>query len=181
MPAETARTRLRDFAFEHHGYFTTQDARALDVGRRDLWQLAKKGFVERRGYGVYRFPDYPGEREAAFLEAVLLVGPDAYLIDTGTLALVQLALVVPSRIRVGSPRRVRATLPRRIEVVKTHHEPADITTIEGVPTVTIRRAILDARGRVMTERLIDAANEAYEKGLLGRPERDTVKRELRHP
>jgi predicted transcriptional regulator of viral defense system len=181
VPADTARARLRDFAFERHGYFTARDARALNVGRRDLWQLAQQGFVERRGYEVYRFPDYPGEREAAFLEAVLLVGPDAYLIDTGTLAFLQLALVVPPRIRVGTPRRVRTTLPRRIEVVKTRHEPADITTIDGIPTVTVRRAILDARGRVMTERLIDAANEAYEMGLLGQPERAALKKELRHP
>jgi len=181
MPAETARARLRDFAFEHHGYFTTRDARALDVGYQDLWQIAKQGFIERRGREVYRFPDYPGERGAAFLEAVLLVGPDAYLIDTGTLAFTQLALVVPPRIRVGTPRRVRTALPKRIEVVRTRHEPADITTVEGVPTVTVRRAILDARGRVMTERLIDAADEAYEKGLLDRHERDAVKRVLRQP
>jgi predicted transcriptional regulator of viral defense system len=181
MPAETARARLRDFAFEHHGYFTTRDARALDVGSQDLWQIAKQGFIERRGREVYRFPDYPGERAATFLEAVLLVGPDAYLIDTGTLAFVQLALVVPPRIRVGTPRRVRTALPTRIEVVRTRHEPVDVITIEGVPTVSVRRAILDARGRVMTERLIDAADEAYEKGLLDRHERDAVKRVLRQP
>lgn len=181
MPAVTARARLREFAFEHHGYFTAQDARALDVSRRDIWQIADQGFVERRGYQVYRFSDYPGEREAAFLEAVLLVGPDAYLIDTGTLAFLELALVVPPRIRVGTPRRVRTKLPRRVEVVKTRHDPTELTTIEGVPTVTVRRAILDARGRVMTERLTAAADEAYEKGLLDRPQRDALKKELRRP
>jgi hypothetical protein len=80
-----------------------------------------------------------------------------------------------------TPRRVRIGLPRRIEVVRTHHEPAEITTIEGVPTVTIRRAIVDARGRVMTERLIEAAKEAYEKGLLSGRDRDAVMKELRQP
>jgi predicted transcriptional regulator of viral defense system len=181
MPADTRRTRLRDFAFEHHGYFTTRDIQALGVDHGELWQIVDRGFIERRGHGVYRFPDYPAEREASFLEAVLLAGPGAYLIDTGTLALVQLGLVVPPRIRVGTPRRVRIDLPQRIELVRTHHEPADITTIEGVPTVTIRRAIRDARGRVMTERLVDAAEEAYDKGLLSARDRDAVVGELRQP
>ncbi len=181
MPADTARARLRGFAYEHHGYFTTRDMQALDVDHGGLWQIVDRGFIERRGHGVYRFPDYPAEREAHFLEAVLLAGPGAYLIDTGTLALARLGLVVPPRIRVGTPRRVRIDLPKRIEVVRTHHEPGEITTIEGVPTVTIRRAILDARGRVMTERLIDAAMEAYEKGLLGARDRDAVIKDLRQP
>jgi predicted transcriptional regulator of viral defense system len=178
MPTATGRARLRDFAYEHQGYFTTRDMQALDVDHGELWQIVDRGFIERRGYGVYRFPDYPAVREANFLEAVLLAGPGAYLIDTGTLALAELGLVVPPRIRVGTPRRVRINLPKRVEVVRTHHDPADITTIEGVPTVTIRRAILDARGRVMTERLVDAAEEAYERGLLGRKDRDAAVREL---
>jgi predicted transcriptional regulator of viral defense system len=181
MPADTARSRLEDFAYEHHGYFTTVDMKTLHVDHGELWQIVNRGFIERCGYGVYRFPDYPAEREASFLEAVLLTGRGAYLIDTGTLALAQLGLVVPPRIRVGTPRRVRIDVPQRIEVVKTHHEPADITTIEGVPTVTIRRAILDARGRVMTERLIDAAEEAYERGLLSARDRDAVVGVLRQP
>ena len=178
MPAETTRTRLHDFAWDHHGYFTKRDAVALGVGDMDLWQVVHQGFIERRGHGVYRFPDYPAGREAPFLEAVLLAGKGAYLIDTGTLALVQLALVVPPRIRVGTPRRVRVEVPRRVEIVKTRHSPEDITTIEGVPTVTVRRALLDARGRVMTERLVDAAEEAYDRGLLDRQGRDAVVREL---
>ena len=179
MPADTARARLRELADEHYGYFTTRDMRDLGIDHGELWQIVNRGFIERRGHGVYMFPDHPAGREASFLEAVLLAGPGAYLIDTGALALAGLGLVVPQRIRVGTHRRVRINLPKRLEVVRTNHDPAEITTLNGVPTVKIRRAILDARGRVMTERLIDAADEAYENGLLNAKDRDAVKEELR--
>ena len=91
----------------------------------------------------------------------------------------RLALVVPERIRVGTNRRARVTLPQHVELVRTHHAPQDITTIEGVPTVSIPRAILDSVGRVVTDRLIDAAREANEKGLIGIGEMNRLIEELR--
>ncbi|MCY7417980.1 MAG: hypothetical protein LH650_05710 [Chloroflexi bacterium] len=112
------------------------------------------------------------------MEAVLLAGPGAYLIDTGTLAMEGLALVAPRAIRVGTQRRVETKLPDRVELVRTHHPPEDITTIEGVPTVTIPRAIRDSVGHVMTERLIAAAEEANEKGLIGIGEMQRLTTEL---
>jgi hypothetical protein len=37
---------------------------------------------------------------------------------------------------------------------------------EGIPTTTVARALLDARGLIMTDRLIEAAKEAMRRGLL---------------
>lgn len=179
MPAMTARSRLRAPAEEHHGYVTTGDATRLGIDHAYLRSLARQGFLEHVGYGLYRFADIPLTDRSGFMEAVLLAGPGAYLIDTGTLAMERLALVVPERIRVGTNRRARVTLPRNVELVRTHHAPQDITAIEGVPTVSIPRAILDSVGRVMTDRLIDAAREANEKGLIGIGEMNSLIAELR--
>jgi predicted transcriptional regulator of viral defense system len=179
MPAMTARARLREPAEEHYGFVTTADATALGIDHAYLRSLARQGFLEHVGHALYRFVDIPLTARTSFMEAVLLAGPGAYLIDTGTLAMEGLALVVPERIRVGTRRRVRIALPRNIELVRTDHPPKDVTEIEGVPTVTIRRAILDSVGRVMKERLIDAAQEANEKGLIGIGEMAGLIEELR--
>jgi len=155
------------------------DATRLGIDHAYLRSMARQGFLEHVGHGLYRFPDIPWTDRTGFMEAVLLAGPGAFLIDTGTLAMERLALVVPERIRVGTKRRVRVTLPRHVELVNTHHAPVDITAIEGVPTVTIPRAILDSVGRVMTERLVDAAQDANEKGLIGIGEMNRLIEELR--
>ena len=100
------------------------------------------------------------------MEAVLQVGPGAYLTQDAVLALHHLAFVVPKRTRVGVNRRVRTKVPNYIEVVRQDVDAREITTYEGIPATTIARALIDSRGLVMNERLIEAAKEALERGLL---------------
>lgn len=155
--------------------------RELGVSHGAAWQLVQRGWLEHVGHRVYRIEGHPVTTAGGFLEAVLLVGDGAYLVDTGTLSLTDLGLVVPERVRVGTPRRVRTRLPEWIEIVRDDHDPALLTTVDGVPTVAVHRAILESRGRVMTERLVDAALEAYDKGLITLRERYAVLVELRGP
>ncbi|MEQ8717895.1 MAG: type IV toxin-antitoxin system AbiEi family antitoxin domain-containing protein [Acidimicrobiales bacterium] len=168
--ADTYRRQLRDLAFDQYGYVTTRDADELDVPPVELRKLAARGGLEHVGRGVYRFEEIPKTACDEYMEAVLLVGRDAYLTHDAVLALHDLGLVNPRRIRVGTPHRVRTQLPDRVEMIRRDLDPADLTRFEGVPTTTVARALVDCRDLVMGERLVDAAQEAAERGLLTRRE-----------
>jgi predicted transcriptional regulator of viral defense system len=94
------------------------------------------------------------------------------------LALHHLALVNPSRIRVGVPRRVRAALPQFIDLREEEMPAEDLTVYEGLRSTTVARALLDCRGQVMTERLLDATKQAKAEGLLTSREYARVRRAL---
>ncbi|MDZ7733540.1 MAG: hypothetical protein U5R31_11000 [Acidimicrobiia bacterium] len=102
------------------------------------------------------------------MEAVLVVGRDAYVTHDAVLALHDLGLINPRRIRVGTPHRVRTQLPDRVEMIRRDLDPADLTLFEGIPTTTVAQALIDCRDLVMGERLVGAAQEAAERGLLTR-------------
>lgn len=108
------------------------------------------------------------------MEAVLRVGPDAYLTHDAVLAFHELAQVNPRLIRVGTPHRVRARMPDFIEVVREQVDPADLTTYQGVPSASVARALIDCRDIVMRDRLLDAVAAAKRTGLLRTREAEWV-------
>lgn len=172
--ANTYRRRLYDQALDQYGYVRTQDAEAVGVPPVELRKLAARGGLEHLAYGLYRFDDIPRTSRDQYMEAVLRVGSDAYLTQDAVLALHELALVNPRRIRVGTPRRTRGQLPDHIEVIQERLDPADLTAYEGIPSATIGRALLDCREIVMNERLVDATREAARQGLLRKREATRV-------
>ena len=93
-------------------------------------------------------------------------------------ALHELGLVNPRRIRIGTPKRARPRLPAHIEVIQRPLEARELTAYEGIPSATVARALLDCRGLVMGERLLEAAQEAARVGLLRKSEADRVLAEL---
>ena len=176
--ADTYRRRLRDRALDQYGYVTARDGEELGVPAVELRKLAQRGGLEHVAYGLYRFEEIPRTDRDQYMEAVLWVGADSYLTHDAVLALHDLGLVNPRRIRVGAPRRVRARLPGHIEVIQRRLEPTDLTVYEAIPSTTVARALLDCRGLVMRERLMDAGHEAARRGLLRPNETKTVLAEL---
>lgn len=164
--ADTNRRRLRDRALDQYGYVTTRDAVHLGIPAVELRKVAHRGGLEHVAYGLYRFDDIPRTDRDQYMEAVLRVGTDAYLTHDVVLALHDLGLVNPRRIRVGTPRRTRPQLPAYIEVIQRRLETGDLTTYEGIPAVTVARALLDCRGLILRDRLVEAGQEAARRGLL---------------
>ena len=162
-----------------YGFVTTADALEVGVPAVELPKLAEHGAFSHVAYGLYRFDDMPTSPRDMFAEAVLRVGRGAHLTRDAVLAFHGLALVNPSRVRVGSPRRVRVHLPAWVDVVTENMAADDLTVYDGVPSATVARALVDCRGEVMTERLIDAVAEARGQGLLAAAEADHVLADLR--
>jgi predicted transcriptional regulator of viral defense system len=172
--ADTYRRRLRERALDRYGYVTTEDASDLGVPPVELRKLASRGGLEHVAYGLYRFDDIPFTGRDPYMEAVLRVGRDAYLTHDAVLGIHDLGLVNPRRIRVGTPHRVRSRIPEHIQVVQQHLARTDLAVYEGIPSATVARALLDCRGIVMPDRLVDAGREAAARGLLRRSEASRV-------
>jgi hypothetical protein len=53
-------------------------------------------------------------------------------------------------------------------VIREQVAPDDLTSYEGIPSTTVRRALLDSRDIVMIDRLVEATEEAGHRGLVPR-------------
>ncbi|HCB07321.1 MAG TPA: hypothetical protein DEQ43_24245 [Nocardioides bacterium] len=174
--AVTYRQILRELAFDAHGVVTLDAARAAGVPEVSVRQLAERGALERLGKGVYRMTEMPRGALDEFAEAVALVGGDAVLADEAVLAAHDLAQVNLRRIKVAvpSPSRVRQELPRTIDVVRRRVPEADRDAVDGIPSMSITAALIASIGRVMPERLLDAAQQARARSLISAADLDQV-------
>jgi predicted transcriptional regulator of viral defense system len=179
MPANTYRRRARELAMGQYGYFTTDEARDLGIPVVELAKLSAREQVRHVAYGLYRFDDVPVTEYDQYFEAVARVGKDAFLTGDSVLALHDLALVNPRRRRIGTTRRVRAKLPDWIDVVREEVDPDSLTTYFMIPSVTVAHAIRSCQGKVMTERLLQAVDDALAEGLVSESEGHALRRELR--
>ena len=162
------RSALYALAAEHHGFVTTEMARAIGVPSVEVRKLAARGGMSNVARGLYRVEGIDGGDRAPYAEAVLRVGDDAHLVGDSVLALHDLALVNPRRIKVGTPRRVRKDLPSHIQLVHTQTDPADLTEYDGIPSLTVAAALRDSIGAVMPDRLSEAVERAADEGLVRR-------------
>jgi predicted transcriptional regulator of viral defense system len=172
------RQTVREIALDQYGYITTRAAADAGVPAVELRKLAARGALTNVAYGLYRLADAHPTEYDQFAEALLRVGDGAYLRGDAVLAMHHLALVNPRRIRVGVPRRVRAVLPEFVDLREDDMPEEDLTDYEGLRATTVARALLDCRGQVMTERLLDAAKQAKAEGLLTGREYVRVRRAL---
>ena len=168
---------VRELALDRYGYVTTKDAVIAGVPAIELPKLAARGGLQNVAYGLYRVPDVPVTALDQFAEALLRAGDGAYLHGESVLALLGLADVNPRRIKVAVPRRARSKLPAFIELTRVAGG-LPTTHYEALPTQPIADAILECRGQIETERLLEAARQARAEGLLTTAEWQRVRKEL---
>lgn len=168
---------VREIAFDHYGYVTTKAAAEAGVPAVELPKLAARGGLDNVTYGIYRVTDIPPTPYDQFAEALLRAGEGAYLHGESVLALFGLADVNPKRVKVAVRRRTRATFPSFMELTQVKDE-ARTTFYEGLAAQPVADAILECRGRIETERLLDAAKQARGEGLLTTSEWQRVRKGL---
>lgn len=168
---------VREIALDHYGYVTTSAAVDAGVPAIELPKLAARGGLKNIAYGLYRVLDIPPTAHDQFAEALLRVGKGAYLHGDSVLALFGLADVNPRRIKVAVRRRARSKLPSFIELTQIKAE-ARTTLYEGLEAQPVAEAILECRGHIETERLMDAAKQARAEGLLTTTEWKQVRKGL---
>lgn len=156
---------LRWLAIDNHGIVTTGQAQSAGVPAVEVRKLASRGALTRIGHGVYRMEEAPTTALTAYAEALALVGKGAFLADESVLAVHDLAHVNPRTIKVGTDRRVRTQLPSTIHLLRLPRL-SETEYVEGLVAMPLSQALLACRGRVLSERLMDATREAQTRGLL---------------
>ena len=112
-----------------------------------------------------------------FAEAVALAGDGAYLWGDAVLSMHGLALVDPAAVTVATPRRVRRRLPAWVRLTPAP-KGCSPTLYEGIPSQSVADALRACNGSVMPERLLEAADEARDRGLVTEKEYRALKEEL---
>lgn len=167
---------IYDIAADNYGLITTAQAEDIGTARSELSRWAKLGKLDRRGRGLYRITHWVPTEFDRFAEAVALVGEGAFLFGDAVLSMHGLALVNPSKIKVAVPGRMRRSLPDWIEPVSAGN--LSHTHYEGIASQSVHDALLACKGSIMSERLLDAAREAKEQGLVRDSEYKVLRREL---
>ena len=168
---------ISELAIDNYGIVTAAQAVKIGVALKDVHEWVQSGRLEKVGRGVFRLRNYPYSEYCHYAEAVALVGDGAWICGDSVLAMHNLALVNPLRICVATTKRVRRTLPEWIEVVKKSGD-ADKDDFNGIPCQNLASVLIEARGRLMLERLHQAITEARGRGLLSVPDNERIKKEF---
>lgn len=128
---------LWDLAEEHHGVVTSNAAAAVGVPRAELVKLARRGWLEHVGHGVYRLPRLAGTGWDELAEAVAWPAGKGVLSHATALLVHELADVNPNTINLTLPPGYR---PRRkggngITLYWENLSSKEIETKEGLPVV----------------------------------------------
>lgn len=168
---------LLDVANGQYGYVTADDARALGIDPAQLRLMHHREVLNRPARGLYRFPSVPTTALDQYMEATLWPRTPSVLSHETALDLHDLCDVNPARIHLTVPPgyRLRRDLPAMYELHLRALDASDISSHEGIPIVTVRRAILDGiEARLGGQLINQAVATAERRGLLGRDALDDI-------
>lgn len=170
---------LHERAADQCGYITTRDADELGVNPQRLQVMKQRGVVTPVSRGVFRFPDVPAGALDQYVEATLWpLEVQGVLSHATALDLHALCDINPTRIDISVPASFRSirTPP---EVLRVHREDIpqrDMTWHEGLPIVTVRRAILGGIEQHVGWNLIEQAiDTARRTGRLNAEQADELR------
>ena len=159
--------QLYEIAESQAGYFSAAQARQAGFSSQLLSYHARTGLVERVSRGTYRLRRFPGSPHEDLFNAQLRAGPDSVISHDSALALYELSDVLPSEVHVTVPR----TASRRRAGMRQHTNrltSEDVTGREGLRVTTVSRTIADvARSGLSEDRILQAIEEAIDRGLIG--------------
>ena len=136
--------------------------------------MLARGQLERWGRGLYRIPQLPVGKDDALAAAVIRVGHGAVVSHASSLYLHGVIDTSPDMIEITLPTtaRVRRAGLDGIKIWRADLAPADVTTVDGIPTTTVDRATRDYRedgdGFVVSSSAGEGTSTNH-NGLVGRP------------
>lgn len=182
MPGRNYKT-LYEIAEDNYGFLTVDDARQVGVRPQRLAEMARRGSLQRAGYGLYRLDPFPRQELDEYRRATLWpYGVEGVLSHETALELYELSDVNPAKIHVTIPRHHRLRRREPPAAYRFHHEDLDASEIsrhEGLPIVTAEKAIRQGQQAHMRRDLLRQATEdARARGLLRRDAYERLMREL---
>jgi very-short-patch-repair endonuclease len=151
-------SRLARLATRQEGVVHVRQLRALGFSDRAITYLVSIGQLHRLHTGVYAVGHTRLSRHARWLAAVMACKTPAgtsVLSFRPASALHEIVRSMPS-----GPIDVTSTSRHRLRGIRAHHvrelDPADTTTVAGIPVTTVARTYLDLAETLAHGRLIDA-------------------------
>ncbi len=135
---------LAELAADQYGLFTVQDARTVGYAANSVAQMARRGRLERVSQGVYRIAFLPAGALGSYMEAALWpVGAKGVLSHQTALDLWDVSDINPSKVHITVPRahRTQRHVPAGYVIHREDLPEREIAAIEGIPVVTLARAI----------------------------------------
>lgn len=167
--------QLYDIAMENYGIITFSEASSFCNACVELPRWARKGWLVKRGRGVYRLAKAMPDEKARYAEAVALCGGGC-IYGESVLALHDLALVNPGYVKVAMSRRVSRALPEWVDIIRV--DRIEQTAYFGIPCQRLSEAIKTCKAIVPRERLISAISDAEHEGLIFGKELAGLKKEI---
>lgn len=174
-------SRLGSLAALRWGMFTTAQAEAIGVSRKQLVRMTATGVLERLAQGVYRMAGAPPQdHENIYATWLALGGATSRSTAAGTPALVAAGITAAVVHDIGDffldgidfivGSRKTTRLPAvRLRICPL--TPADTTPVNGLPTLTVERTITDLLALGTDTSLIDdALREAARFGKITDPQ-----------
>ncbi len=163
-------SELAEIAFDQHGLFELEDSRAVGYADNTIAQMARRGRLERVSHAVYRIPFLPSGRLGTYMEAALWPAGVRGVVSRATaLGLWDVGDVNPDKIHITVPHahRPQRQVPSAYVIHREDLLDHEVTTIEGVPVVTLERAVREcAAAHLAVDLLEQAVRHGRERGLL---------------
>jgi predicted transcriptional regulator of viral defense system len=152
--------RIRDLAERQHGVISLPQLQCLGLSARAVRDRVAAGRLTRIHRGVYAVGHGRLTLRGHWMAAVLAYGPKAVLSHRSAAALHGIRPDNRPKTDVTLPSRSARPRPR-IEVhASTTLEPADVTTVDGIPCTSLARTLLDLAEVVEKRAVEKAINQA---------------------
>jgi predicted transcriptional regulator of viral defense system len=173
---------LAQVAADQHGLFTLEDARAVGYADNSVAQMARRERLDRVSQGVYRIPFLPSGPLGSYMQAALWPrGVSGVLSHATALDLWDVSDINPAKIHITVPRvhRPQRTVPAGYVIHREDVDDDDVTTIEGIPVVTLERAVRQcAADHLGADLLEQAVRRGRTSGLLTAAQAGTLTGDL---
>lgn len=170
-------SELARVAADQHGLFTLEDARAAGYADNTVAQMARRGRLDRVSQGVYRIAFLPPGPLASYMQAALWPqGVRGVLSHATALDLWDVSDINPAKIHITVPRthRPQRTVPAAY-IIHREDLDDDVTVIEGIPVVTLERAVRQCAADYLGADLLEQAVRAGRaRGLLTAAQADSL-------
>jgi predicted transcriptional regulator of viral defense system len=153
VAADSTLARLGSIAERRWGLFTTAQAEAVGVSRKQVVRMTHSGAVERLAQGVYRMAGAPPQpHEAIYASWLVLGGATGAHTEAGVSPLVTAGVTAAVVHEIGDffldgldfivPSR-KGTRLRDVRLRIRRLSPEDVIPVNGLPTLTVERTIVD--------------------------------------
>jgi predicted transcriptional regulator of viral defense system len=156
-------------AYEQHGYFTAEQARAQGVSSQLLHHHTRNGRFESVRRGLYRLRGFPSSEHDEMREKWMAVGMEkAVLSHESALTLLDLTDNIPDQVHLLVSRRYRGLRRPQGVVLHTRSDDERVSTVwrDGLPLTAPARTLVDVVGELQPEQAAMAVAQALSRGLV---------------